>query len=236
MNITNKSTIHSWSEFTDGDLAIFSENGDSARRDLIDPVIFSLMGCSEKKRVLDAGCGNGYLSRKLARHGAIVTGVEPATNLFNYCLKKEREEKLGIIYIQDDLSKFKSTATFDQIFIINVLMDIPEYEVALKNCIRSLTPGGEIIISLLHPAFPGFEDEWSKLGYVKISEYFNAAPTKQRYGFVFLRPISVYVNALISLGCSIENMTEPKLDSAAKEGRNKHVPQFLIIKARKIKC
>ena len=86
---------------------------------------------------------------------------------------------------------------------------------------------------MLHPAFPGFEDEWKSLGRVEIDEYFEAKPKKQKYGHVFTRPLSTYFNDLIDLGCEIEVVVEPRLPCDADESRNKHVPQFLIIKARK---
>ena len=49
---------------------------DPNRGDLLDPLILDLLGEVKGKRILDAGCGDGYLSRKLARLGAKVTGVE----------------------------------------------------------------------------------------------------------------------------------------------------------------
>lgn len=233
MDITNKSTIDSWSGFTNEDLVNFGDDGDIARSNLIDPAVFDLVGDIQGKTILDAGCGNGYLSRKLARRGAIVTGIEPATTLFNYCLEKEAQEKLGIMYLQQDLSELRSNTQFNQVLLINVLMDIPDYKTALQRCIATLKPGGEIIISILHPAFPGFENDWSALGYVEISEYFKAEPVKQKYGYFFPRPLSTYINDLISMGCIIAGVVEPQLPGTAVESRNKHVPQFLIIKATK---
>ncbi len=233
MDITNKSTIDSWSGFTNEDLVNFGDDGDTARSNLIDPAVFDLVGDIQGKTILDAGCGNGYLSRKLARRGATVTGIEPATTLFNYCLEKEAQEKLGIMYLQQDLSELRSNTQFDQVLLINVLMDIPDYKTALQRCIATLKPGGEIIISILHPAFPGFENDWSALGHVEISEYFKAEPVKQKYGYFFPRPLSTYINDLISMGCIIARVVEPQLPGAAVESRNKHVPQFLIIKATK---
>jgi len=112
-------------------------------------------------------------------------------------------------------------------------MDIPDYKSALQNCVTTLKPGGEIIISILHPAFPGFEKDWSSLGHVQITEYFNAEPVKQKYGFFFPRPLSTYINDLISMGCNINRLVEPQLSGSAEESRNKHIPQFLIIKATK---
>lgn len=233
MDITNKSTIDSWSEFTDEDLENFGEDGDTARKDLIDPTIFELLEDVEGKIILDAGCGNGYLSRKLAHQGAIVTGVEPATNLFKYCLWKENQEKLGVTYLQRDLSELSTDKQFDAVLLINVLMDIPDHKTALQNCVSALKSGGNLIISILHPAFPGFENDWLALGHVEISEYFKATPVKQKYGYFFPRPLSTYINDLISMGCSIKKVVEPQLSDSAEESRNKHVPQFLVIKATK---
>lgn len=233
MNITNSATIDSWSEFSDEDLKNFGDDGDSARRNLIDPAIFRLSGDVTGKNVLDAGCGNGYLARKLARQGAIVTGVEPAQTLFNYCVEKENSDKLGITYIQNSLDDLAVANEFDQVFAINVFMDIPDYVQSLQNCITALKPGGELIISILHPAFPGFESDWTRLSHIEIDEYFNAKPIKQKYGYIFRRPVSMYINDIIGMGCDIEELVEPRLPTTAEESRNKHVPQFLIIKARK---
>ena len=80
------------------------------------------------------------------------------------------------------------------------------------------------------PSFPSLPPCFPKLFYV---EYFDTKPKKQKYGHVFTRPISTYLNDLIGLGCEIKEIIEPRLPSDADESRNKHVPQFIIIKARK---
>ncbi len=227
-------TIDEWSGFSQSDLERFGDEGDNARRTLLDPTILRLMGEVEGKTILDAGCGNGYLSRKLAQKGAAVTGVEPSENLFRYCLKRESEQNLGVTYIQQDLTDLVGSDAYDAVTLINVLMDIPKYQTALTNCVRTLKTGGIIIISILHPAFPGFESDWQKLGHIEISEYFSPQPLKQKYGHLFHRPIQDYLNALIDDGCSIERIVEPQLSDKKSALRSAHVPQFLVIKARKI--
>lgn len=233
MNPSNQTTIDEWSKFSEDDLLKFGDAGDEARDTLIDPAILRLAGEVEDRTILDAGCGNGYLARKLAILGAKVTGIEPAESLLRYCKTREAEEPHGIKYLQQDLSSINTYDTYDTVFLINVLMDIPDYLPALTNCVESLKVGGEIIISLLHPCFPGFEADWQEQGFVKVSEYFNAEPTKQKYGYISHRPISVYLNALIQTGCTIEQVEEPKGQN--KQFRSAHVPQFLIIKATKLK-
>ncbi|QQR51842.1 class I SAM-dependent methyltransferase [bacterium] len=210
MRISNQSIIDEWSEFSKEDLIAFSDDGDSDRVSLLDPNIISLAGEIKGRRVLDAGCGNGYLSRKLAMLGAVVTGVEPSNNLFRYCSEKEREAPLGITYMQCDLSKMELNEEYDLVVLINVLMDIPEYQTALVNCIKVLKPGGEVIISILHPCFPGSESDWKNTGYVQVREYFDAPPIKQKYGYLITRPIQDYFNVLIENSCVIQRVIEPR--------------------------
>src|SRR5712692_31886 len=102
--ITNADAINAWSNAPAEVLQNFGEEGDFARKHLLNPVIFSLLGDVTGKRILDAGCGQGYLARLLARKGALVTGVEPAENFYRYASQREQTERLGINYLQADLS------------------------------------------------------------------------------------------------------------------------------------
>ncbi|MDQ5970037.1 MAG: hypothetical protein QG593_554 [Patescibacteria group bacterium] len=233
MNQTNQSVIDEWSNFSQDDLLKFGDEGDEARKLLLDPYILKLAGDLNGRKVLDAGCGNGYLSRKLARLGAEMVGVEPSESLYQHCIDREKSEPYGIRYIQQDLSTFNPTGTFDVVFLINVLMDIPDYESALKNCINALNTKGTLILSILHPCFPGFESDWENLGQVEIKEYFNSEPIKQKYGHLFNRPLQDYLNLLIENGCMIERIVEPRIEDG--DSRSAHVPQFLMIKAKKVK-
>lgn len=229
---SNNTVIEEWSTFSEDDIKIFGDDGDSARKNLLDPAVFTLAGDLKDKNILDAGCGNGYLSRKLAKAGASVTGIEPSESLYQHCVKLETMQPQGIKYRQLDLADLDVDQVYDKAFLINVLMDIPEYEVALRNVVHSLKPGGELILSILHPCFPGFEDDWKKLGYVKVEEYFNAPPLKQKYGYLFNRSLQDYINGIIQGGCNITQIIEPQLNDGS-DTRNTHVPQFLIIKSER---
>jgi 2-polyprenyl-3-methyl-5-hydroxy-6-metoxy-1,4-benzoquinol methylase len=56
-------------------------DGDSNRRLNSDPVLWEFAGDVSGLSVLDAGCGTGYLSRKLRERGARVTGVDFAERM-----------------------------------------------------------------------------------------------------------------------------------------------------------
>lgn len=141
------------------------------------------MGDVESKNILDAGCGIGYLSLLLTKQGALVTGIEPASKLYNVAVAKEQQEQLGITYVQEDLSALDSYgSTFDVVVSNMVFMDLPNYQSAIKNCITALKPNGLFIFSIIHPCFE--EDEhWEERGSVEIREYFKEYEVKQISGY-----------------------------------------------------
>lgn len=160
MNSNNKSNIDVWSTYSNEEILAFGEEGDISRKELLNPILLELIGDTNQKKILDAGCGTGYLSRMLAKKGAIVTGLEPAESLYKYCSDREKKDQLGIKYIQQDLSEFTSSEEFDVVISNMVLMDISDYEIAFRNCITSLKPGGSFVFSITHPCFPGSDSEF----------------------------------------------------------------------------
>ena len=71
------------------DLAQVDMSGDSNRRFVIDPALWSLLGDVSGLSVLDAGCGNGYLTRLLATKDAKTVGVDHSRTFVEYCKKVE---------------------------------------------------------------------------------------------------------------------------------------------------
>ncbi len=240
-DITNRDIITAWSNASQQDVERHGDEGDFARQHLLNPALFALLGDVADKSVLDAGCGQGYLSRILARHRAIVTGVEPAEVWYRYSVEREQRNPLGITYIQQDLSLFTSHEnTFDIVVANMVFMDIPDYETAMHNCIASLKHEGAFIFSILHPCFEEDASAWNKKGYVEISEYLHNYTIKSGYGYTFHRPLSSYLNLIIEAGYVIQRIVEPQLSEeivqqhSIEHARNAHVPQFLLVVATKM--
>lgn len=236
---TNADAIEEWSHLPREIVENFGDEGDFTRKYLLNPVIFDLIGDVTGKTILDAGCGQGYLSRLLARKGAIVTGVEPTPLLYDHALQREHTEPLGITYLQEDLSRLSPMPdTFDYVIANMVFMDIPDYLPALRNCIAALKSNGGLIFSLLHPCFEESGSEWSKKHYVEVGDYFEERAVKQTYGYYVHRSLSFYLNSVVQAGCLLQKVIEPGLEETIarqyQAERYFHVPGYIVIYATKL--
>lgn len=119
-----------------GDLASLSNPGKS-------PGGGDIAGRRRGRRILDAGCGHGYLSRMLADRGGQLTGVEPAQPLYDYATEREAGQPRGICYVQADLCRLPELGDpFGAVVANMVFLDIPDWAEAMKACVRALAVGG----------------------------------------------------------------------------------------------
>ena len=129
------------------------EEGDLWHRALIDPPLLRLVGEVGGKCVLDLACGNGYLSRRFACHGATVIGVDASAPLNERAQSREEQEPLGITYhVADaaDLSMLED-AVLDLVMCNMALMDIEHSDLAIREVARVLKQAGRWVFSLAQP-------------------------------------------------------------------------------------
>ena len=237
-DLTNADIINAYANVPQHVIEGFGDEGDLARQYLLNPALFGLLGDVRDTLILDAGCGQGYLARLLARRGARVTGLEPSDGFYRYAVQREQTEQLGIQYIQADLSTWEPpTSTFQTVIANMVLMDIPDYEPALRNCVLALQPAGKLIVSILHPCFEEPGSAWKGQGYVTVRDYFTERAIPQTYGAFIHRSLSTYLNSIVRAGCVIGQVLEPQLAPAiaARHDAERYasVPGYLVIAATK---
>jgi ubiquinone/menaquinone biosynthesis C-methylase UbiE len=102
-------------------------------------------GC---RRVLDVGCGTGIVLPYAARSGRQVVELDLSENML-----AENRRKFGAaaaLYVCADAARvpFRSSV-FDAVVCFGVLPHIPAIDVALRNLVRTLAPGGTIAIGHL---------------------------------------------------------------------------------------
>jgi SAM-dependent methyltransferase len=113
--------------------------------------LIDLLGDIEGNRVLDAGCGEGYLARALAARGAHVTGIDQSARLI--ALARARDPGGGIDYQVADLSRPLPGAVgpFDAAGCYLVLNDVRDYRGFAATLAACLAPGGRLAIALNNP-------------------------------------------------------------------------------------
>lgn len=194
------------------------------------PAFFQFTGTLKGKKVLDAGCGEGYNTRIMARMGARATGVDISPTLVKLARREERRERLSIRYCVarfTDLSTFND-ASLDMV-ISNMALDAsPDSETAISEFFRVLSPGGELLFIILHPCFVTkglgwIPDETGEDSRLTASSSFDEGPRLEEWKFTygppqtkpsatsaFYRTLSRILKTLIRMGFVLGDIEEPR--------------------------
>jgi len=102
-------------------------------------------------RVLEVGCGVGRWSRRMARRGARVTGIDLAPHMIEEA--RRRAERDGVAgqcrFLVADLAALELEERFERILGVTVLqhiLDRARFEAAVARLARHLAPGGRLIL------------------------------------------------------------------------------------------
>jgi 2-polyprenyl-3-methyl-5-hydroxy-6-metoxy-1,4-benzoquinol methylase len=162
--------VAEWWDTESGDSGVWHQKYD------IDPVVFDVLGGVKNKRILEIGCGNGYLSRILAKRGAKMTAVDLSKKFIRIAKEKESAKPLGIKYFVSDAANLHDIKSrqFDVVISSMMLMDVADAQGVIKEAGRVVKSGGRLIFSIVHPIFVEGGQKWVR---VKIGNknYFTRA-------------------------------------------------------------
>ena len=229
-------------------------------RDLLNnPAFFAFVGDLSGKEVLDAGCGEGYNTRLSARQGAKMTGVDVSERMIALAREEEQCEPLGIRYKVASASALPfPDESFDAVLSTMTLMDLPDYEGAVRDFWRVLRSGGLLAFNICHPCFDHtirlweYDDDGEVTG-VRLTSYYHTGSRMATWGFrtapdaeevapfvvpCFHRTLADIINPLCEAGFRIEAIAEPRPTEEACQTDSrlrKHqlIPQTLCVRARK---
>ena len=191
--------------------------------------------------ILDLGCGQGWLIKKLHERGASVVGIDGSNKL----IERARSLYPDLEFVVFDLSKELPDLgrKFDIVVSHMVVMDIPEIETLFSAVSTSLNPLGKFILSLSHPCFfkqKSHQNEKTGEYFKKLRGYLNPDVWRiDSFGGYhhYHRSLSAYFAALRNAGLMISCFYEPP--HQAKSVRIdpefiKQFPVFLLIEATKV--
>ncbi|MEP7273244.1 MAG: class I SAM-dependent methyltransferase [Acidobacteriota bacterium] len=103
-------------------------------------------------RVLDVACGTGNLAIPAAKAGAIVTGVDIATNLLEQARLRATLEGVKIQFDEGDAEGLPyPDGSFDLVVSAFGVMFAPRPELAAAELVRVCRPGGQIALASWTP-------------------------------------------------------------------------------------
>lgn len=247
-----------WDQMTDWWDEKMGDEGDLWHRTLIDPPLIQLVGEVGKMHLLDLACGNGYLSRRFARQGAIVTGVDANAPLIERARTREAQEQLGITYYVTDAARLEmlEDGAFDLVVCNMALMDIENAAGAIQEVARVLRQKGRFVASISHPCFDkvntsGWAIEqiypittiWRKMSHYREITV-DDLPWLQVAGQTVItlahhRPLSWYFRTLRAAGLVVAALEEPEpteefLASSPQGPWIAEIPLHCVIEAWKV--
>ncbi|XP_076232831.1 ubiquinone biosynthesis O-methyltransferase, mitochondrial-like isoform X2 [Calliopsis andreniformis] len=115
----------------------------------------------EGLKILDVGCGGGFLTEPLARMGAQVTGIDVSKEL----IKIAKEHAILDDSLQDQLNYIETSVEdfacenknkYDAVIASEVIEHVDDKELFLKNCVDVSQPGGSIFITTFNKTLPSW--------------------------------------------------------------------------------
>ncbi|WP_286912596.1 MULTISPECIES: class I SAM-dependent methyltransferase [unclassified Pseudomonas] len=190
-----------------------------SRRQVTDQAILLAILARQPERVLDLGCGEGWLLRALADRGIDATGVDGDAALVAAAQAAGSPRVYQASYEQLVESAKGVGAGYDLICANFALLqqDIIPLLTTLKTL---LVPGGAMLIQTLHPwsvANGDYQDGWREESFSGFAGHWKPIPW-------YFRTLASWLNALDMAGFRLASLQEPQHPQSA-------VPQSLLLVA-----
>ena len=106
--------------------------------------VVQLLAPQNGERILDIGCGTGYLTNLIAQAGARVIGIDKSASMIQRAQAVYPDLDLRVMSAAD----FDFDAPFDAVFSNAVLHWVLEKEAAIDCIAKALRPGGRLVLEM----------------------------------------------------------------------------------------
>jgi len=190
-----------------------------SRRQVTDQAILLAILGRQPERVLDLGCGEGWLLRALADRGIDAVGVDGDAVLVEAARAAGSSAVHKASYEQLAAEEVDIGGDYDLICANFALLhqDIIPLLAAMKAL---LAPSGTMVIQTLHPwsmANGDYQDGWREESFAGFAGQWQPMPW-------YFRTLASWLNALDMAGLRLVNLQEPQHPQSA-------VPQSLLLVA-----
>lgn len=217
---------------------------DQSYQEVILPALISLLP-PPGGLTLDLACGEGRLSRHLAKLGHRVVGIDASATLVTFAASHDNAEPA---VLGDAAALPFGDEVLDLVVASMCLHDIDDLPGTAREAARVLTPGGRLCAAIPHPlaTVGSFAERDAAAPFVISGSYLDEAPSRltiDRGGVCLTfhsthRPLESYLRALEQAGLLTETIRETKVPSHLvtrdpNERRWQRIPPFLHLRALK---
>lgn len=228
-----------WDASAEAWVASLGEEGDWARRLVLDAPMMARVRASGARRALDVGCGEGRFCRLMAAEGIATTGVDPVAALLGRARARHpegdyREGVAEALPVPD--------GAFDLAVSYITLVDVPDLARAVAEVARALAPGGRFLLANL-TSFKSAEAAhgggFAAEPPVVVDGYLGEREVWLEWEGVRVRnwhrPLSTYMRLLLEAGLRLVHFDEPPMRSrdAAAAARYDRAPWFHVMEWQK---
>lgn len=218
---------------------------DTSFHEILLPSIINLIKGINKpiEKIIDIGCGTGYLTNKMSDFTNEITGIDISLKSIEIA-KKEFKSNSKIIFSKNSINEFAEIKKeFYNLAIANmVLMDISDLEGAIDSVSKVLKDESSFIFTITHPFF------WSKYWNYDEEEWFNyndeifiegkfkiSNESTDKITSHIHRPLKMYTQLLNKYDFKIRTILEPVINqnNDMTNGTAKKYPRFMIFHCEK---
>lgn len=209
------------------------------------PTILELLGDTQGKTILDAGCGSGTLTALLAQKAKSVIGVDQSPSMIEIAFQEYGGES-NLHFVNATIEKYAvdtPSQRFDACVSNMALMNLPDLFGAVSAIRLMLKPRATIVLTITHPWF------WHQYKRVSNSEKFDYLTPHIRHApfvisldqkplptptTIFHRPLQTYFDVLYNNDLHVERLLEPFPSPEIERlyPQPWEFPRFLALKCR----
>jgi 2-polyprenyl-3-methyl-5-hydroxy-6-metoxy-1,4-benzoquinol methylase len=198
---------HSWNSNAQAWTRLVRNAGIESRRVATDAAIIAAVTARSPRRVLDAGCGEGWLCRALEARGIDVVGIDASASLVASARAASKSEYHQVSYEELVAQPAPADVEHYDAIVCNFSLLHEDLEPLLRRFGSMLGSNGALLIQTVHPwsarGDDAYADAWRTESFASFEEEF---PEPMPW---YYRTVGSWTQLLGRAGFALEQLIEP---------------------------